>query len=129
MNVYLYLANNGELFNGGQLRLKKAVLNSKNASGEEAKSPSKKRRWKIISWVLISTILVLSGFLVGFLLAFGWGETSVWDHIRATEDNLRQLYVNETQTDLKAWLPDSQMNFTDGLIWESQLLSFNQKRP
>lgn len=111
------------------MQLKKLFLNRKKASSDEAKSTSNKKRWKIISWVLISTILVLSGFLVGFLWAFSWGETSVWDHIRATEDNLQELYEDKTQTDLKAWLPDSQMNFTDGLIWESQLLSFNQDRP
>ena len=57
------------------------------------------------------------------------GQTSVWDQIRITENQLRDLYSNPTQTELKAWLPDVQMNFTDGLVWESQRLSYTENRP
>jgi hypothetical protein len=116
-------------FHGVWLKLNEPALSNKNNSSGKAEKPSRKKRWKVVSWGLIATFFILSGFLVGFLLAFSWGETSVWDRIRATEDNLLELYANSTQTDLEAWLPDSQMNFTDGLIWESQLLSFNQDRP
>jgi hypothetical protein len=94
---------------------------------------------KVKEWIkgiskkqIIALVLVM---VVGgsFLWAIDWanneGQTFVWDMISNTEENLRDLYSNSTQTELKAWLPDSQMNFTDGLIWESKLLNFTFDRP
>lgn len=57
------------------------------------------------------------------------GQTATWDSISGTERCLRELYGNLTQTELKVWLPVTQMNFTDGLIWESQLLTYTENRP
>lgn len=79
------------------------------------------------------TLLILIGFLVGLLVGVWWGlnlgHTDVWDQIRTTENQLRDLYSNSTQTELKAWLLDVQMNFTDGLVWESQKLNYTENRP
>jgi hypothetical protein len=75
----------------------------------------------------------LFGFLLGFLIGILWGlnlgQADVWDQIRTTENQLRDLYSNSTQTELKAWLSDVQMNFTDGLVWESQKLNYTENRP
>lgn len=84
---------------------------------------------KIASYVLICVILFSSGLYLGFLWGSDGGQTSVWDGIRTTENQLRDLYSNSIQTNLKAWLPDTQMNFTDGLVWESKLLNYTENRP
>jgi hypothetical protein len=63
------------------------------------------------------------------VLGFYSGQTDSWDLISATEENLRDLHSNTTQTKLQEWLPNNQMNFTDGLIWESNLLEYTQDRP
>ena len=54
---------------------------------------------------------------------------ATWDMISNNEKSLRDLYLSATQTELKTWLPNTQMNFTDGLIWESKLLNFSHNRP
>jgi len=68
-----------------------------------------------------------------FVWAITWadneGQKFVWNMISATGKNLRALYSNSTQTELKARLPESQMNFTDVLIWQSKLLNFTHDRP
>lgn len=89
----------------------------------------KKTALKIVFYVIFSILMISGGFCVGFLWRFGGGQTSVWDQIRTTENQLRDLYLNSVQTELKAWLPDTQMNFTDGLVWESKLLNCTQNRP
>ena len=96
---------------------------------KKTKMPSKKITLKFISYALMSAALVLSGFIGVFLWGSGFGQTLVWDQIRTIENQLRDLYSNSTQTELKAWLPDIEMNFTDGLLWESPLLNFTQDRP
>ena len=97
------------------------------------KRPSKKTVLKLISFALIFASLILVGFVVGFVVGnycgTSFGQTGVWDQIRTTENQLRDLYSNSTQTDVKALLPSTQMNFTDGLVWESQRLSYNKDRP
>jgi hypothetical protein len=60
---------------------------------------------------------------------FSEGQTATWDMISDTEKSLRDLYANSTQTQLKAWLPNYQMNFTDGLVWESRLINYTEDRP
>lgn len=84
---------------------------------------------KIVFYVLVSILLICIGFCVGFLWGKGAGQTLVWDHIKTKENQLRGLYTNSIQAELKAWLPDTQMNFTDGLVWESKLLNYTQSRP
>jgi len=91
--------------------------------------PSKKSVLKLVIYALIFAFLILSGIIVGLLWGSGIGQTSVWDQIYTTENQLRDLYSNSTQTQLKAWLPDAQMNFTDGLLWESQRLIYTENRP
>jgi hypothetical protein len=80
--------------------------------------------------VIVIAIVVI---LVTFSLAMNWaeneGKTSVWNMISDTGKNLRDVHSDSTQTELKDWLPSSQMNFTEGLIWESQLIEYNQDRP
>jgi hypothetical protein len=91
------------------------------------KRPSKKTVLKFISFACIVTILILVD--VGYYWELSVGQTMVWDQIRITENQLRDLYSNSTQAELKAWLPSTQMNFTDGLIWESKLLNYTENRP
>jgi hypothetical protein len=74
-------------------------------------------------------VFISLGLVVVFWWGFNMGQTAVWDQIRVTENQLRDLYSNSTQNELKAWLPDAQMNFTDGLVWESQKLSYTENRP
>ena len=97
------------------------------------KRPSKKTVLKLISSALIFAFLILVGFVVGIVVGNHWGssdgQTAVWDQIRTYENQLRDLYSNSTQTELKAWLPSNQMNFTDGLVWESQRLNYTEDRP
>jgi uncharacterized protein YneF (UPF0154 family) len=93
------------------------------------KKPSKKTVLKLTSDALIFAILILVGIVAGYYWGSSSAQTAVWDQIHITENQLRDLYSNSTQTELKAWLPDSQMNFTDGLVWESHLLSYTENRP
>ena len=96
------------------------------------KRPSRKSVLKIVKYAYILVFLILSGIIgaaVGYWWGSGIGQTSVWDQISTTENQLRDLYINSTQTQLKALLPDVQMNFTDGLIWESQRLNYTEDRP
>lgn len=76
--------------------------------------------------------LVIAVVLAAFSFSIYWaedeGEKFVWDMIAKTESNLRDLYSNSTQTELQEWLPDVEMNFTDGLLWESELLTFDMNR-
>jgi len=110
--------------------MKELALKVKDISlFKKLKKLSKKTALRLILYGLISVALILSGLLIGFLWGFSVGQTSVWDQIRTTENQLRDLYSNSTQTELKAWLSDAQMNLTDGLVWESQLLSYTEDRP
>lgn len=88
---------------------------------------------KIVFCVLVAILLICGGFFGGLCVGFLWGssagQTSVWDRIKTKENQLRDLYTSSIQTELKAWLPDTQMNFTDGLVWESKLLNCTQSRP
>lgn len=88
---------------------------------------------KIVFCVLVSILLICIGSCGGFCVGFLWGrdagQTLVWDRIKTKENQLRDLYTSSSQTELKAWLPDTQMNFTDGLVWESKLLNYTQSRP
>jgi hypothetical protein len=114
------------------INLKKLTSNGKVRSLlKKLKRPSKKTALKITTYTLILTVLGLSSIIVGSLVGFylGWRQTSAWDYIKTTEINLRDLYSNSTQTELKAWLPNYQMNFTDGLVWESHLLTYTENRP
>jgi hypothetical protein len=80
--------------------------------------------------IALTLVIVVGG---SFLWAINWadneGQTFVWNMISNTEKNLRDLYSNSTQTELKAWLPNNQMHFTDGLIWESKLINYTEHRP
>ena len=97
------------------------------------KRPSRKSVLKMfVKYAYILVFLILSGIIgaaVGYWWGSGIGQTLIWDQISTTENQLRDLYSNSTQTQLKAWLPDVQMNFTDGLIWESQRLNYTEDRP
>lgn len=93
------------------------------------KRPSKKTALKLTRLALVCAFLILVGIGVGFCWGWSLGQTVVWDQIRTTESQLRDLYSNSTQTELKAWLPGTQMNFTDGLVWESQRLNYTEDRP
>jgi hypothetical protein len=93
------------------------------------KRPSKNTVLKLTRFALISAILILVGIVVGYYWGSSDGQTAVWDQIHATENWLRDLYSNSTQTELKALLPSTQMNFSDGLVWESQRLNYTENRP
>ena len=77
--------------------------------------------------VAIGAIIVASEW--GLNALFTEGQMATWKMISNIEKSLRDVYSDSTQTELKAWLSDSQMNFTDGLIWESKLLTFDFNRP
>lgn len=109
--------------------MKKLASETETKGSQESKNIFKKIPLKFVSYVLISIALILSGFISVFLWGSGFGQSLIWDQIRTTENQLRDLYSNSTRTELKAWLPDVQMNFTDGLLWESTLLDFTQDRP
>lgn len=94
---------------------------------KKPKRPSKKTAFKLTYCVLLGIALILTGFIICFYSNIG--QNSVWDQIYMTETQLRDLYSNSTQTELKAWLPNVQMNFTDGLVWESQRISYTENRP
>ena len=89
----------------------------------------KKLTKKQIEMALVVAFLSMAVFGATWYWAFNWGQTASWDLISATEKDLRDLYSNTTQTELQEWLPNDQMNFTDGLIWESNLLEFTMNRP
>lgn len=91
--------------------------------------PSKKRVLKLVEYALISVFLIIPGIIAGVFWGSGIGQTSVWDQIRTIENQLRDLHSNSTQTQLKTWLPNVQMNFTDGLLWESQKINYTENRP
>ena len=93
------------------------------------KRPSKRTVLKLTSFALIFATLILVGIVVGYYWGLSFGQTVVWDQIHTTENQLRDLYSNSTQAELKAWLPGTQTNFTDGLVWESQRLSYTEDRP
>jgi hypothetical protein len=93
------------------------------------KKPSKRTMMKFASIVVEFLGLSMVGGVVGFLVGYNFGQSAAWDMIRTTENQLRDLYSDSTQTELKAWLPEAQMNFTDGLIWESRLLNYTESRP
>jgi hypothetical protein len=93
------------------------------------KRPSKKTVLNFTLFALISILMILVGIGVGYYLGTSDGQTGVWNQIRANENWLRDLYSNSTQAELKAWLPGTQMNFTDGLVWESQRLNYTEDRP
>lgn len=110
--------------------MKKLTLKAKARSLlNKPKGPSKTTALKLTRFALISAFLILAGLIAGFLWGSNLGQTVVWDQIYITENQLRDLYSNSTQTELRAWLPDAEMNFTDGLVWESQKLSYTENRP
>jgi len=81
----------------------------------------------VVAVIIAVCLLLLIGYEIWMVSIAG--QAATWDMISNTERCLRELYGNSTQTELKAWLPDAQMNFTDGLIWESQLLTYTENRP
>jgi hypothetical protein len=91
------------------------------------RKPLVRKAVNISLYLLFSILLILVGILVGFFSNIG--QNSVWDQISTTEKQVLDLYSNSTQTELKAWLPNVQMNFTDGLIWESQKIRYTENRP
>lgn len=93
---------------------------------KKSKRPSKKEILNIVGFALISAALFMAGFCVGVFWDQGFGQASAWDKIRMTETQLLGLYSNSTQTQLKALLPSTTMNFTDGLLWESQKLVYTE---
>jgi hypothetical protein len=105
-------------------------------SGDDLQNNKKLKvsRKRIIALAIIAILLVSSSIGV---LEFGIysnntfqsGQMNTWDFIANVERNLRNLYSNSTQTELKQYLSDEPMNFTDGLIWESNLLNFSYDRP
>lgn len=89
------------------------------------KAIQSKKFGKILSGILIGCFLVLA-LTGGFL----WGNiTGTWDMIANFEHDLRNVYSNQTQQELKQWLSNEPMNFTDGLVWESKLITFDMHRP
>lgn len=97
----------------------------KLASKTETKSPSKRKIAKLLAPVAI----IICVFLGAWYWGFNVGQTTSWDMISSNERSLRELYTNSTQAELKALLPDTKMNFTDGLIWESHRINYTEDRP
>jgi hypothetical protein len=87
----------------------------------------------IVYFAVVFVLFFILGLDVGYFwgqsMGLSTGQTYVWDQIHTTENYLRDLYSNSTQTQLKAWLPSNHMNFTDGLIWESERLVYTENRP
>lgn len=50
-------------------------------------------------------------------------------HDCTTREDMRDLYSDATQQQLKEWLPEEPMNLTDGLVWKSKYLNFTQECP
>jgi hypothetical protein len=96
---------------------------------------AKIKSWNLLNrksaqWLaVVIMVACIMTCIYGIWTAFTVGQSTVWDLISNHEEYLRGLYVNSTQTELKAWLSDAPMNFTNGLVWESQLLSYTQNRP
>lgn len=99
--------------------------NKKVGFYKKLRKPTRKGIITAIPLALFMIVALMGGWCWGFFA----GQPAVWDHIYATENSLRDVYSNDIQTDLQDWLPNTQMNFTDVLIWESNLLVFNQDRP
>jgi uncharacterized protein YneF (UPF0154 family) len=93
------------------------------------RKPRIRKTLQVTAYGLISIALILTGIIGGYFWGSSIGQTSVWDRLSITENQLRDLYSNSTQTGLTAWLPNVQMNFMDGLIWESQGMSYTENRP
>jgi hypothetical protein len=91
----------------------------------KVKNLKSKNTLKILSGVLVGCLIVLA-LCAGFLLG---NYTGTWDMISTTEENLRNVYSNETQLQLKQWLTDEPLNFTEGLVWQSHLVKFEMNRP
>lgn len=88
----------------------------------------KKPTWRdIASYALIAVLLIV--FVAGVWWAYSIGSTASWADISETEKNLRDLFSNSTQAQLRNWLPAQKMNFTDGLIWESRIMTYTENRP
>lgn len=90
---------------------------------------SKPQKDTFITAIAVALIVFGATFGGTWYWAFPAGQTDSWDMISAWEQYLRDLYSNTIQTKLKDRLPDNQMNFTDGLIWESNLLEYTLNRP
>jgi hypothetical protein len=101
----------------------------KLASKTETKSPSKGKIMQLLAAVVIIACVIACVFGGTWIWAFKVWQTTSWDMISSNEKSLRELYTNSTQTELKALLPDIQMNFTDGLIWESHRINYTEDRP
>jgi hypothetical protein len=99
--------------------------NRKGGFFRKLRKPTRKEIFTAIPIAIFMTAALIVGWCWGFFA----GQPAVWDHIYATENSLRDVYSNNIQTGLQDWLPNKQMNFTDGLIWESSLLEYNQNRP
>jgi hypothetical protein len=90
---------------------------------------------KTLTIMIVTSLIIglLMGLALGYILTWSYsfecGQTDVWSMITKDENDLRNVYSNTTQSQLKQWLPDNPMNFTDGLIWESELLNFSFDRP
>jgi hypothetical protein len=111
--------------NANQLR--KDIEN--NSLLEKQKKITKKSLLVLFIILALATSGILAAFWWATNSAFTEGQMTTWNMISSTEKNLRALYSNSIQTELKAWLPNDQMNFTDGLVWESKLLNYTQNRP
>lgn len=90
--------------------------------------PTKKEIIRFFAIVMV-VIVVYAVSWWGVNSILDLGRTDTWDMISNTERSLRDLYANSTQEQLKTWLPNNKMNFTDGLLWESNLLSYTELRP
>jgi hypothetical protein len=103
---------------------------------QQSSKIKKLTKQKIVTIILIAIMIGIVVFLsfeggqiYGISAGQSAGQTYVWNQIQTYENQLRDLYSNSTRAQLKTWLPDIPMNFTDGLIWESKLISYNEDRP
>jgi predicted small secreted protein len=86
----------------------------------------------IIAVVITALILTaIMGIAISFIIKDSAKENQrlVWDKIAKDGANLRNLYSNATQKELKNWLPEGKMNFTEGLVWESKHINWSYDRP
>jgi hypothetical protein len=95
--------------------------------GDLEKNPELSKKEAIFMTMFI--IVLLSAFALGAVVSRNEGQTYVWDMISDTEKNLRDLYSKTTQMRLKSLLPTRLMNFTDCLIWESELINYTEQGP
>jgi hypothetical protein len=100
----------------------------RESQGEPLKRRNPKPILCILVAILIAACLVFA-YGRGLISGQSSGQTWVWDNIRTKENQLRDLYSNSIQTQLNEWLSDAPMNFTDGLIWESQKINYTENRP